>query len=51
MVRGIAGLHLGPIRGRKPGTWGLLEGYVANPAIEAEASKILCIHHSGMKEI
>ncbi len=40
VLRGITRLHLGPIKSREPGIWDLLEGYMANPAIEAEASKI-----------
>lgn len=40
LLRGIARIHLGPFINREPGICKYVSGYVANPMIEAEASKI-----------
>lgn len=40
LLKGIARLHLGPFTNREPEIWNYVSGYVANPMIEAEASKI-----------
>ena len=40
LLRGYNRLHLGPFEGRDPRIWEYISGYVANPMIEAEASKI-----------